>query len=83
MIDEVEKAFAGVGGSGRFGGRQRMFGTFFRGSMITSRDVFVVCTANDVSKSRRSSEDPRRFDGVFFLDLPGRGREGASGTFTA
>ena len=35
-------------------------------------DVFVVCTANDVTKLPPEFSRSERFDSVFFLDLPGR-----------
>jgi hypothetical protein len=34
-------------------------------------DAFVVCTANDVSKLPPEFARAERFDGTFFLDLPG------------
>ena len=72
MIDEVEKAFAGVNGSGDSGVASRMFGTFLSWLNDHTSDVFVVCTANDVSKLPPEFGRSERFDGIFFLDLPGR-----------
>ena len=40
-------------------------------------DVFVVCTANDVSKLPPEFSRSERFDGVFFLDLPSRDEKDA------
>jgi len=71
MIDEVEKAFAGVNGSGDSGVSSRMFGAFLSWLNDHQSDVFVVCTANDVSKLPPEFGRSERFDGVFFLDLPG------------
>lgn len=71
MIDEVEKAFAGVNGSGDSGVSSRMFGTFLSWLNDHTSDVFVVCTANDVSKLPPEFGRSERFDGIFFLDLPG------------
>ncbi len=71
MIDEVEKAFAGVNGSGDSGVSSRMFGTFLSWLNDHESDVFVVCTANDVSRLPPEFGRSERFDGVFFLDLPG------------
>jgi SpoVK/Ycf46/Vps4 family AAA+-type ATPase len=34
-------------------------------------DVFVVCTANDVSKLPPEFSRAQRFDAVYFHDLPG------------
>ncbi len=72
MIDEVEKAFAGMNGSGDSGVASRMFGTFLSWLHDHESDVFVVCTANDVSKLPPEFSRSERFDGVFFLDLPSR-----------
>lgn len=70
MIDEVEKAFAGVNGSGDSGVSSRMFGTFLSWLNDHESDVFVVCTANEVSKLPPEFGRSERFDGIFFLDLP-------------
>jgi len=74
MIDEVEKAFAGAAGSGQSDGgvSSRMFGTFLSWLNDHESDVFVVCTANDVTKLPPEFSRAERFDSVFFLDLPGR-----------
>jgi SpoVK/Ycf46/Vps4 family AAA+-type ATPase len=72
MIDEVEKAFAGVNGNGDSGVSSRMFGTFLGWLNDHSSDVFVVCTANDVARLPPEFGRSERFDGIFFLDLPGR-----------
>lgn len=73
MLDEVEKAFAGVAssGSGDSGVSSRMFGTFLSWLSDHESDVYVVCTSNDVSKLPPEFSRAGRFDGVFFLDLPG------------
>ena len=72
MVDEIEKAFAGMHGSGDSGVASRMFGTFLSWLNDHESDVFVVCTANDVSKLPPEFGRSERFDGVFFLDLPSR-----------
>lgn len=79
MIDEVEKAFAGAGsaGAGDSGVSSRMFGTFLAWLNDHDSDVFVVCTANDVSKLPPEFSRAERFDGVFFLDLPERAEKDA------
>ena len=71
MIDEVEKAFSGVGANGDSGVATRMFGTFLSWLNDHQSDVYVVCTANDVSKLPPEFGRSERFDGIFFLDLPG------------
>jgi SpoVK/Ycf46/Vps4 family AAA+-type ATPase len=72
MIDELEKAFAGVNGSSDSGVTSRMFGTFLSWLNDRQSDVFVVCTSNDISKLPPEFGRSERFDGVFFIDLPDR-----------
>ena len=55
----------------------RMFGTFLSWLNDHDSDVFVVCTANDVSKLPPEFSRSERFDGVFFLDLPSRDEKDA------
>ena len=77
MVDEVEKAFAGANGSGDSGVTSRMFGTLLTWLNDHTSDVFVVCTANDVSRLPPEFSRAERFDGIFFLDLPGRSQKDA------
>ncbi len=77
MVDEIEKALAGANGSGDSGVTSRMFGTLLTWLNDHTSDVFVVCTANDVSKLPPEFSRAERFDGVFFLDLPGRDQKDA------
>lgn len=79
MIDEVEKALGGVASSSQTDGgvSARMFGTLLGWLNDHESDVFVVCTANDVSKLPPEFSRAERFDGVFFLDLPGRAEKDA------
>ncbi|MCA9091474.1 MAG: AAA family ATPase [Planctomycetaceae bacterium] len=77
MIDEVEKAFAGANGSGDSGVSSRMFGQFLSWLNDHTSDVFVVCTANDVSKLPPEFGRSERFDALFFLDLPDRNEKDA------
>lgn len=79
MIDEIEKAFAGVGNSGQTdsGVSARMFGTFLSWLNDHESDVFVVCTSNDISKLPPEFGRSERFDGIFLLDLPGREQKDA------
>ena len=72
FIDEVEKALSGVAGSGQSdsGVSSRMFGALLSWLNDHESDVFVVCTANDVSKLPPEFCRAERFDSVFFLDLP-------------
>ena len=79
MLDEVEKALSGVASSGSTdsGVSARMFGTFLTYLNDHESDVFVVCTANDVSKLPPEFSRAERFDGLFFLDLPTREQKDA------
>ena len=72
MVDEVEKALAGVASSGQTdsGVSARLFGSFLGWLSDHTSDVFVVMTANDISKLPPEMSRAERFDGVFFLDLP-------------
>lgn len=79
MIDEVEKALAGVAASGQAdsGVSARMFGAVLTWLNDHESDVFVVCTANDVSRLPPEFSRAERFDGVFFLDLPDSNQKAA------
>lgn len=50
FLDEVEKALSGVSSQGDSGVSARLFGTFLSWLSDHESDVFVVATANDVSK---------------------------------
>lgn len=70
-IDEIEKAFAGVGGQG--GGSDvttRLFGQFLTWMQEKENTVFIVATANDISKMPPEFLRKGRFDELFFVDLP-------------
>jgi hypothetical protein len=68
-IDELEKAFAGAGENDG-GVTQRILGTFLSWLQDRRGDVFVVATANDVSRLPAEFLRKGRFDEVFFVDLP-------------
>ena len=70
-IDESEKAFAGVGGDG--GGNDvttRLFGQFLTWMQEKENTVFIVATANDISRMPPEFLRKGRFDELFFVDLP-------------
>lgn len=70
-IDEVEKAFSGVGGEG--GGSDvttRLFGQFLTWMQEKENTVFIVATANDISRMPPEFLRKGRFDELFFVDLP-------------
>ena len=72
MLDEVEKAFSGVASSGQTdsGVSARLFGAFLSWLNDHDSDVFVVATANDITRLPPEFSRAERFDGVFFVDLP-------------
>ncbi len=71
MIDEVEKFFAGVGGSSDSGVSTRLFGQFLTFMQETRAPVFVVATANNITGLPPELLRKGRFDDLWFVDLPG------------
>ena len=67
-IDELEKALASGGGDG--GTSQRVVGSILTWMQDKKAAVFVVATANDISRLPPELLRRGRFDEVFFLDLP-------------
>jgi hypothetical protein len=79
FCDEVEKGLAGATSAhnGDSGVSSRLFGTLLSWLNDHASDVFVVCSANDVSRLPPEFSRAERFDAVFFLDLPGVGQRRA------
>ena len=74
-IDEIEKGFGGNGASGSSGGSDggtssRVFGTMLNWLQDKTHPVFVVATANDVSKLPPEMLRKGRWDELWFVDLP-------------
>ena len=71
-IDEIEKGFGGAGSSGGSDGgtSSRVFGTMLNWLQDKTRAVFVVATANDVSKLPPEMLRKGRWDELWFVDLP-------------
>ena len=69
FIDELEKAFA-AGGTEDGGVSMRVLGTFLTWLQDRKGDVFVVATANDVTRLPPEFMRKGRFDEIFFVDLP-------------
>lgn len=70
-IDELEKAFAGIGGNG--GGAEvttRLFGNVLTWLQEKESPVFVVATANDITKMPPELMRKGRFDEIFYVGLP-------------
>jgi SpoVK/Ycf46/Vps4 family AAA+-type ATPase len=70
-VDEIEKGLSGGKSSSSDGGTAaRVFGTFLTWMQEKKSTVFVIATANDISKLPPELLRKGRFDEIFFLDLP-------------
>ena len=67
-IDEIEKGIAGRGGE--TGTTQRVLGSFLTWMAERQSQVFIVATANDISRLPPELVRKGRFDEIFFVDLP-------------
>jgi SpoVK/Ycf46/Vps4 family AAA+-type ATPase len=67
-IDEIEKGLVNDGGDS--GVTTRMVGQFLFWLQECEKDVFVIATANDVTKLPSELLRKGRFDELFFVDLP-------------
>lgn len=70
-VDELEKAFAGIGGSGSGADiTTRLFGNFLTWMQEKKSAAFVVATANDITKLPPELLRKGRFDEIFYVGLP-------------
>lgn len=69
-IDEIEKGLAGAGGDNDGGASTRLLGHFLFWLQEGRHRVFVVATANNISKLPPELFRRGRFDEIFFVDLP-------------
>ena len=70
-IDEIDKAFGGIGGyQGDSGTQLRVFGTFITWLQEKEQPVFVISTANEPKNLPPELWRKGRYDEVFFVDLP-------------
>ncbi|HUT04442.1 MAG TPA: AAA family ATPase [bacterium] len=71
-LDEIEKGFSGVMGSGSTDGgtTARVFATFLTWLQEKTKPVFVVATANAINQLPPEMLRKGRFDEIFFIDLP-------------
>ena len=68
-IDELEKAFAGIG-TGGSEVTMRLFGNFLTWMQEKESMVFVIATANDITKLPPELLRKGRFDEIFYVNLP-------------
>lgn len=70
-VDELEKAFVGIG-SGGSGSEvtSRLFGYFLTWMQEKTGAVFVLATANDISALPPELLRKGRFDEIFYVDFP-------------
>jgi len=73
-LDELEKAFSGVSGTGAVdaGVAERVFSTFLIWLQEKTKPVFVIATANRIEQLPPELVRKGRFDEIFFIDLPSR-----------
>ena len=70
-VDEIEKAFAGVNSEGDGNGvTTRLLGQFLTWMQEKDSTVFIVATANDISRLPLEFLRKGRFDELFKVDLP-------------
>ena len=70
-IDEIEKAFSGVGeGGGASDVTTRLFGQFLTWMQEKKDTVYIIATANNISKIPPEFLRKGRFDELFFVELP-------------
>ena len=67
-IDEIEKAFSGVGGNNDI--MTRMFGYFLSWMQEKTSAVYVFATANNADKLPPEFKRKGRFDEIFCVNLP-------------
>ena len=73
-IDEIEKGIAGDASGETDGGvSRRVLGTLLTWMSERSARVFLVATANDISRLPPELIRKGRFDEIFFVDLPNPG----------
>lgn len=77
FVDEIEKALSGAVGSGQndSGVSSRMLGTLLSWMNDHTTNVYLIATCNDVTTMPPELTRAERFDGIVFLDLPGRNQK--------
>lgn len=75
-IDELEKAFAGLGDRSGSEVTTRLFGNFLTWMQEKEKSVFVVATANNIMKLPPELLRKGRFDDIFYVKLPNAAERG-------
>lgn len=70
QVDEIDKGFSSKGDLDG-GASMRVFGSFLKWLSDRDKPVYIIATANDISGLPPEFLRSGRFDGIFFLDLPG------------
>lgn len=76
-MDELEKAFSGLGTGQASEVSTRLVGYLLTWMQENTQPVFVVATANDVTKLPPELLRKGRFDEVFYVDFPNHGERRA------
>ena len=72
-VDEIDKAFSSESSAGSDGGTSaRVMSTFLTWMSEKRKPVFVLATANDITRLPPELMRKGRFDEIFFVDLPTR-----------
>jgi len=71
-IDEIEKALSGTGSEGDGGTAARIFGNFLQWTQERAGKLFILATANDISKLPPELKRTGRFDALFYVGTPHR-----------
>lgn len=71
-IDEIEKAFSGVGGNNDNDIMKRMFGYFLSWMQEKNSCVYVIATANKIKDLPLELKRKGRFDEIFCVNLPNK-----------
>ncbi len=69
-IDEIEKAFSGIGEGGGGGSMTRMFGIFLTWMQEKTASIYVVATANNIDNLPPEFLRRGRFDEIFQVEFP-------------
>lgn len=69
-IDEIDKAFSGVGGNNDI--MTRMFGYFLSWMQEKKSSVYIIATANNADDLRPELKRKGRFDEIFCVNLPNK-----------